>query len=93
MKGKLTGLLAGTANGFVVLIQDDAHLVHQADLFFIVTGEIVAVASRGCGRRKDLAGQGSVDIREEGRDIVGRNPWRGRRGGCGGHGGRQSGMD
>lgn len=34
-----TNLLACSANWLVVLVEDDADLVHQADLLLIVTGQ------------------------------------------------------
>ena len=53
---KRTGLLAGIANGLVILVQDDADLVHQTDLLRIVTRESIGVG---------------VDIGEETEDGLG----------------------
>jgi hypothetical protein len=39
-KKKLTGLLGGTANGSVIVVQDNADLIHQPDLFVIVALQI-----------------------------------------------------
>lgn len=52
-----TDFLAGGANGLVILVEDDADLVHEADLL-----RIVAVQLRGVGR---------VDIGEEAEDGLG----------------------
>jgi len=37
---QMANLLACTADGYVVLIEDDADLVHEADLLFIVAPEV-----------------------------------------------------
>lgn len=89
----MASLLACTANGLVVLIHDDAHLVHQADLFLIVPGEVAAVARGGGGGWKDFAGQRGVDLGEEGRDVVGSDAFRSRHGGCSAHYARIVGME
>ena len=35
-QGRRTDFLACTTNGLIVSVEDDADLVHEADLFFIV---------------------------------------------------------
>lgn len=57
--GAHTDLLAGGTNGLVVLVQDDAHLIHESNLLLIVTVE--------------LRGAGGVDIGEETKDVFGRD--------------------
>jgi len=53
-----TKLLAGGANGLIIVIEDDAHLVHQADLLLIVTLERIAPR---------------IDVGEEAEDRLGRD--------------------
>lgn len=66
-----TNLLAGRANGRIVLVRHDADLVHQADLLLIVA-------------RQRLAG--GVDVWEETQNGFRRNRLRQRRGGGCRHG-------
>lgn len=61
-----TELLAGGPDGQVILVGDDANLIHQADLLLIV-------ALEGFPPR--------VDVREEAEDVLGRDGRRARRGG------------
>lgn len=63
--GELTDLLAGLADRRVVLIEDNAHLVHQADLLLVV-------AAKGLGP--------GVDVGEQPEDVVRRDALRARRG-------------
>jgi hypothetical protein len=60
-----TNFLAGATNGEIVLVKDNANLVHEADLFLIVAVEVVVV----CGRSG--IGQGGVDLREKAEDVFG----------------------
>ena len=62
---QLTELLASSADGLVVVVQHDAHLVHQADLFLIVTLEpggarvdVWEQPQKGLGRGRRLFGDG-----------------------------------
>lgn len=50
-RGVRTNFLAGCANRLVIVVQNDAHLVHEADLLCIVAIK--------------LGGAGGVDVREE----------------------------
>lgn len=50
-----TDLLAEVSNWFIVLVQDDADLVHEADLLLIVPLK---------------CGTGGIDIGEEAEDVV-----------------------
>lgn len=59
-----TDLLAGSADGLVIFVQDNADLVHEADLLLIVTVE--------------LRGAGGIDVGEEVENRLGSN-WRGLR--------------
>lgn len=69
-----TELLAGLADGHVVLVEDDADLVHQTDLLLIMAGE-------GLG--------GGVNVGEETEDGIGGDGLsRGGGGGGGCRGGR-----
>lgn len=71
-RGFHTDLLAGLANGQVVLVGDDAHLIHEADLLLIV-----AIQRLRAG----------VDVGEETQHGLGRDGLRlGRGGGCRRHG-------
>lgn len=72
----LTSLLARATNRLVIIIQDDADLVHQANLLLIVPFELPAIADRShiaVGGGQDGAGQRSVDVREERHDVLCRN--------------------
>jgi hypothetical protein len=60
-----TNFLAGATNGEVVLVKDNADLVHEADLLFIVAVEVVVLSGRSG------IGQGGVDLREETEDVFG----------------------
>jgi len=63
---KVANLLAGTADRNIVLVQDNAHLVHQTNLLFIVASKITVLGGRGLC----LGGELGVDLREEAQDIV-----------------------
>lgn len=58
--GEPTDLLAGLANGQIILIENNADLVHQTDLLLIVAFE------RGIGG-------GAIDLGEEAQDVGGRD--------------------
>ena len=49
---EMAGFLRGGAYGMVILVKDYAHLIHESDLFLIVTckicGVIGAVLQEGC---------------------------------------------
>lgn len=63
-----TNLLARSANGRIVLIRDDADLVHQADLLLVVARQCLA---------------GGIDVWEETKHGFSRNRLgRGGGGGC-----------
>lgn len=71
---RLTGLLASAANRLVILIQDDAHLVHQTNLLLIVALQLAAVARRRLGAGgENIAGQGGVDVGEKRGDVFRRD--------------------
>lgn len=69
-RGLRTNFLAGCANSLVIVVQNNAHLVHEADLLRIVTIE--------------LGGAGGVDVWEETKDRVSskRRGLRGLKHGC-----------
>lgn len=54
-----TDLLAGSADGLIIFVQDNTDLVHEADLLLIVTFE--------------LRGAGGIDVGEEAEDRLGSN--------------------
>ena len=54
----LTNLLAEVSDRLVILVEDNAHLVHQSNLFFIVTIEL-------CGA--------GIDVGEESQNALGRD--------------------
>jgi hypothetical protein len=79
-----TNFLAGATNGEIVLVEDNADLVHEADLLFIVAGEVVVVGGRSG------IGQGGVDLREKAEDVFGSDGLRlGDGGGGSGHDGER----
>jgi hypothetical protein len=63
---EVANLLAGAANRYIVLVQDNAHLVHQTNLLFIVTSEITVLGGRGLC----LGGELGIDLGEEAQDVV-----------------------
>lgn len=65
-----TNFLAGAANGEVVVVEDNADLVHETDLLLIIADEIVVVGGRSG------AGQRGVDLGKQAEDIFGRDLWR-----------------
>lgn len=68
---KRTCLLAGTPNRLIIIIQDNAHFIHQSHLFLIVSLEFCTPSRRTCRRGGvDFAGQRGVDLGEERVDIV-----------------------
>jgi hypothetical protein len=68
----LTGFLAGTANRTVVVIQDDADFVHQANLLLVVALEFSPFVSGAIvGGGEDITSQGGVDFGEKSSDIFG----------------------
>jgi hypothetical protein len=70
MQTLLTRLLACTADGLVICVQDDADFVHQANLLLIVPLEIPAIAGRLCGGGKHGASQGGIDVRKQRRHVL-----------------------
>lgn len=78
---QVADFLAGTSNWHVILIENDADLVHEADLLFIIAIEVVVLGCRGLG------GERGVDLGEEAQDVVGGDGERVRGGGGGGSGG------
>lgn len=61
-----TDFLARASNWLVIFIQDDADLVHQADLLFIVAFEVVVLGSRCCCG----GGQTSVYLGKQAQNVV-----------------------
>ena len=61
-----TDFLAGAPNGVVIVVEDDAYLLHKPDLLLIVALEVI-------GRRLSTVrrGQVRIDLREEVDDILG----------------------
>jgi hypothetical protein len=76
---RLTGLLAGAANGTVIVIQDNADLIHQTNLLLVVALEFNPLVSGvAVGGGEDIPSQRGVDVGEEGGHIVGGDLRRGR---------------
>lgn len=68
---RLTGLLAGTANRPIIVVQHNANLVHQTDLLLIVAlqfSALVGIAAVGGG--ENVASQRSIDVGEESRHVI-----------------------
>lgn len=67
-----TKFLAGPANGNVIVVGDNADFIHQTNLLLVVALE--DIVWRGGG--------GCVDLREQTKDVLGRNGLGGGGGGC-----------
>ena len=73
-KSQLTGLLAGTPDRLVIVIQHNANLIHQAHLLLIITLKLDPLPRTGAiGGGKNVAGERSVDVGEKSGDIVRRD--------------------
>ena len=59
-------LLAGATDGRIVLVQDDADLLHQPDLLLIVSFKVTVPGRSGLCLRSEL----SVDLGEEAKDVA-----------------------
>lgn len=91
---EVAGLLGGRPQDPVVVVQHDAHLVHEPDLLLVVAREQVVVGRRRGRRSERRVGrrvgghvgtdQSGVDVGEEGGDILAGDV------GGGGGGGRRS---
>lgn len=80
VRHEVAGFLGCGADGHVVVVQHDADFVHEADLLFVVAGEVVgvgrcvAVAALGSGVGCHVgADQSGVHFGKEGGDIVTRD--------------------
>lgn len=68
-----TELLAGASNWPVIVIQNNADLIHQTDLLFIVTLKLAAGCSVCLACGEDFTGERCIDLGEETGNIVRRN--------------------
>lgn len=65
MKFKRTNFLAGATNGEIILVENDADLIHETNLLLVVAHEVVVLSGRSG------AGQGGVDLGKQAQDIFG----------------------
>jgi hypothetical protein len=63
---KVAHLLAGTADRHIILVQNDADLVHQPDLLFIISRKVIVLGRRVLCLRSELG----VDLGEEAKDVA-----------------------
>lgn len=68
-----TDLLAGASNWPVIVIQNNADLIHQTDLLFIVTLKLAAARSVCLACGEDFTGERGIDLGEESGNVVRRD--------------------
>lgn len=71
VREKLTGPLASAANWPIIVVQDNADLLHQADLLLVIARKFSPFTDTvAVGGGENIAGQRSIDVGKESGHIV-----------------------